>query len=226
MFKKMIATGASTSALALVLLLAPCLGSASAAQAPEPTLTPTGAITPLPLGTPPALPTLPPQSIRPTEPANSPEQTIASLVTIGAIGAPILLGTLLVALAWLWYNRQLARRDISPYLEFEKTGKKFYLTRDAQTLGRASDCQIKIAANLPGADTVSYHHARLLKRDARWVVLDGGNDEMPSLNGVLVNGKRTIENYLNEGDVITFGEIKFRMHIPAPPSTAQTGGTR
>jgi hypothetical protein len=220
MSKKMIATGVSASALILLLLFALCLDGVHAGQAPEPT------ITPVESATPPPLPTLPSQSIRPTEPANSQEQTIASFVMIGAISAPILLATMLIVIAWLWFNRQTARRDTLPYLELDPSGKKFYLARDAQTLGRASDCHLKIAANLPGADTVSYHHARVLKRDPRWVVLDGISDEMPSLNGVSVNGKRTIENYLNEGDVITFGEMKFRLRIPTPSSTALQGDAR
>ncbi len=210
--QKKIAAGVS----ALVIFLALCFGNVQAQQPFESTSTPAGSI-------PTPLPTLPAQNIRPTE---TNEQTLANLVVIGAISTPILLATLLSVIAWLWFHRQTARRDTLPYLEFETTGKKFYLARDSQTLGRASNCHLRIAQNLSGADTVSYHHARLLKRDVRWVVLDGASDEMLSLNGITVNGKRALENYLNEGDAITFGEMKFRFHIPSPSSTAPPGDAR
>ncbi|MCI0475604.1 MAG: FHA domain-containing protein [Anaerolineales bacterium] len=215
MSRKTIAASVSV----FVIFLALCFGNVQAQQPLESTSTPVG-----PIPTP--LPTLPSQNIRPTEPANSQEQTIASLVMIGAVSVPILLAALLGVIVWLNFWRKTARLDTLPYLELETTGKKFYLARDTQILGRASDCQLKIAQNLPGADTVSYHHARLLTRNARWVVLDGASDEMPSLNGVIVNGKHTLENYLNEGDVITFGEMRFRFHFPALRSTAHTGATR
>ncbi|MBM3128798.1 MAG: FHA domain-containing protein [Chloroflexi bacterium] len=214
MFRKKIAAGVGAG----VIFLALCLSGVQAQPPPEATLTPA------PSETPPLLPTLPPQSIRPTEPAHAQEQTIASLVMIGAISAPILLATLLVAVTWLWFNRQAARRELLPCLELDATGKKFYLARDLQMLGRAADCHLKIAQNLPGADTLSLRHARVYKRGARWVVADGERDELPSLNGITVNGKRTLENYLNAGDVITFGEMKFRFHLSGSPPP--NGGAR
>jgi pSer/pThr/pTyr-binding forkhead associated (FHA) protein len=89
-------------------------------------------------------------------------------------------------------------------------------------LGRASDCDLKIASSLPEADTVSPHHARIIKRDARWIVVDGLTDDQPSLNGIYVNGKRTLENYLDEDDELAFGALQFRFHVPpAAHSTLQ-----
>ncbi|MCX7840254.1 MAG: FHA domain-containing protein [Anaerolineae bacterium] len=135
--------------------------------------------------------------------------------TLILIAASALALALVGASGWFVWQRRRAHRATLPYLELEPSGKRFYLAREIQTLGRARDCHIRIPTNIPNADTVSYHHARLVQRNGRWVVLDGTSDTMPSLNGVLVNGKRTPANYLEDGDVITFGALKFRFHLPS-----------
>jgi pSer/pThr/pTyr-binding forkhead associated (FHA) protein len=137
--------------------------------------------------------------------------TIPLNLIIVAVSALVL--ALIGASGWLVWQRRRAHRATLPYLELEPSGKRFYLARESQTLGRARDCQLRIRANIPNADTVSYHHARLLKRNGRWVVLDGASNGMPSLNGVRVNGKQTIANYLEDGDVVTFGALRFRFHL-------------
>lgn len=129
--------------------------------------------------------------------------SVLVLVFIGVIG-------------WLVWQRRRARLATLPYLELEPLGTRFYLTRENQTLGRAHDCHIRISTKIPDADTVSSHHARLVQRHGRWVVLDGAGDATPALNGVTVNGKRTLANYLEDGDVLTFGALKFRFHLPTP----------
>lgn len=137
------------------------------------------------------------------------------------IAASALALALVGACGWFVWQRRRARLATLPYLELESLGKRFYLAREMQTLGRARDCHIRISANIPNADTVSYHHARILVRNGRWLVLDGASDALPSLNGITVNGKRTLANYLEPGDVITFGMLKFRFHLP-PPSQGAT----
>lgn len=193
----------------IICALALVLGASQLhAQSPEPTATPA------PIETPFALPTLPPQTIRPLE-TPSASESASALVMLGAVLTPLLIAALAILFVWLWRQR-VAQQAASPYLEHLATGKKFYLTRETQTLGRASDCQIKIGKQLAGADTLSLRHARLFQRGARWMVADGERDELPSLNGIAVNDKRTLENYLDDGDVITFGEMQFRFHLPAP----------
>lgn len=125
------------------------------------------------------------------------------------------------ASGWLVWQRRRAHLTTLPYLELQPSGKRFYLARASHILGRARDCHIRISANIPDADTVSYHHARILKRNERWVVLDGTSNGMASLNGITVNGKRTLANYLEDGDVITFGALKFRFHLPASSQGAK-----
>lgn len=136
---------------------------------------------------------------------------IASALTLVLVGAS----------GWLVWQRRRAHWATLPYLELEPIGKRFYLTRETQTLGRARDCHIRIPTNIPNADTISYHHARLVQRNGRWIVFDGTSDTMPSLNGVMVNGKRTPANYLEDGDVITFGALKFRFHLPSSSQGVQ-----
>jgi hypothetical protein len=181
-------------------------------QAQQPQATPT----PAPLETP--LPTLPPQTIRPLESPGASDPT-SMLVLVGILVVPLVVVALAGVLVWWWLGRA-APREARPYLELEATGKKFYLRHATQILGRAADCQLRVAANLPGADTVSLRHARVYARGARWVVADGEHDDLRSLNGITVNGKPTLENYLHDGDVMTFGEMKFRFHLPAAPNVS------
>jgi pSer/pThr/pTyr-binding forkhead associated (FHA) protein len=53
--------------------------------------------------------------------------------------------------------------------------------------------------------TVSPHHAVVVRRGSRSVVLDDR-----SLNGVLVNGRRVDEAVLQDGDVIALGRVRLR----------------
>jgi pSer/pThr/pTyr-binding forkhead associated (FHA) protein len=80
------------------------------------------------------------------------------------------------------------------------------------TLGRAPDCDLRIPEDAQGADTVSRYHARFEKRGERWAVIDGVEEGKLSTNGIYVNGKRTLENYLTDNDEIACGEVKFRFH--------------
>ena len=149
------------------------------------------------------------------------------LAMAGAAGCLVILIALIVLVILLWLRRKQGTPPAAaPYLELESGGLRLYLTRDTLTLGRGSECDLRIAENLPGADTVSHRHARLEKRETRWVVTDGVSDDRPSTNGISVNGKRTLENYLYEGDGITFGEMKFRFHLPTTVLSSSQGDAR
>ncbi len=96
---------------------------------------------------------------------------------------------------------------------------KFYLDREQMTIGRASNCDFRIPERVSGTDAISRQHARFEKRGQRWAVIDGARDGELSTNGIFVNGKRTLENYLADDDEIGFGEMIFRFH--APPAITQ-----
>ena len=189
-----------------------------------PTSTSTSTPTEIPTPTPSPMPTL-----NPFEGIVRVAQTQAGLTIVGGAVCLVVLIALLGLLILFWLRGKRTAPPlalVAPFLELESTGLRLYLKRDALTLGRASDCDLRIAENLPGADTVSHQHARFVKRDARWVAVDGVADDQPSTNGVYVNGKRTLENYLSEGDEVAFGELKSRFHLPTSGITDSQGDAR
>jgi hypothetical protein len=86
------------------------------------------------------------------------------------------------------------------------TGLLLRLEKDSARLGRAADNDLVIPGDLAGSQTVSEHHARL-EWDAarrRCIVVDEG-----SRNGVYVQGLRTGEAVLHDGDAVRFGSVEF-----------------
>lgn len=86
----------------------------------------------------------------------------------------------------------------------------FTLDKPTLTIGRAPDNDIVIAAPVLNADTVSQHHVRLRRDQDGYVVRDLG-----SKNGLAVNGRQTIENLLQDGDRLQFGEAEAIFHQSA-----------
>ena len=86
----------------------------------------------------------------------------------------------------------------------------FTLDKPAFTIGRALDNDIVLAAPVLNADTVSQHHARLHRDQDGYVVRD-----LASRNGLAVNGRKTLENLLQDGDRVQFGEAEAIFHQPA-----------
>ena len=95
-------------------------------------------------------------------------------------------------------------------LEFDvESGERLRFTLDKAllTIGRAADNDIVLAPPIRNADTVSQHHARLSRNQDDYIVRDLG-----SKNGLAVNGRQTIENLLQEGDRLQFGEAEAIFH--------------
>ena len=86
----------------------------------------------------------------------------------------------------------------------------FVLDKPALTLGRAPDNDIVLAAPILKADSVSQHHARLRRDQDVYIVRD-----LSSKNGLAVNGRQTLENLLQDGDRLQFGEAEAIFHQPA-----------
>lgn len=102
---------------------------------------------------------------------------------------------------------------LGPYLEStSRQGQIFPISNDEVQIGRAEDCDIVIGEDEEGWETVSDHHAVLEKRESRWVLIDGGKDGVPSMNGIFVNGRRTRQNYLANDFLIGFGSVILRFH--------------
>ncbi len=86
----------------------------------------------------------------------------------------------------------------------------FTLDKPTLTIGRAPDNDIVLAAPILNADSVSLHHARLRRDQDGYIVRDLG-----SRNGLVVNGRQTLENLLQDGDRLQFGEAEAIFHQPA-----------
>ena len=95
------------------------------------------------------------------------------------------------------------------------------LNKPLLTLGRATDNDIVIAATLLNADTVSQHHAQLRRDKDDYIVRD-----LDSRNGLTVNGRHTIQNLLQDGDRVGFGNAEAIFHNLAPSGLPAQNGRR
>jgi pSer/pThr/pTyr-binding forkhead associated (FHA) protein len=77
---------------------------------------------------------------------------------------------------------------------------RFPLFKDKLTIGRTEDNDIQLNAAF-----ISRHHAVIQTEGDTTRVIDWG-----SKNGVHVNSKRIKEHFLNNGDVVTIGNARFR----------------
>lgn len=93
------------------------------------------------------------------------------------------------------------------------------LLHDPTLLGRGEAMDSKFTADVPGLASVELEHARIVKRNNRWLLQDGIEENRPSEQGVFVNGKRARVIYLQDGDKICLGEVEFIFR--EPPSGAK-----
>src|SRR5580658_8385277 len=108
------------------------------------------------------------------------------------------------------YQAELVRIDCEQPITFP-LGRR---TR----IGRAPGCELQI-----DSQSVSRNHAMILKGSRELIV-----EDLNSTNGVLLNGRKVTRHLLNDGDVLTVGEIQFRCVLKprsgeASPDLALTG---
>ncbi len=104
-----------------------------------------------------------------------------------------------------------------PYLESVGASggpRRFDLTPEGVTIGRAPENSLIVTQDLAGWETVSRQHARVYEQAGRWIV-----EDMNSMNGVYVNGNRTGRNLLRDGWRLGIGGVEFTFH--ASPGEAQ-----
>lgn len=104
-----------------------------------------------------------------------------------------------------------------PYLEsLDRTKGVVYcpLSQPVITIGRDSDNDMVIDEHFVGWPTVSRHHAKV-ERDGELLVLV----DLDSENGVYVNDRRTRENILHDGSVVSFGRVRFAFRLNSGGST-------
>lgn len=80
------------------------------------------------------------------------------------------------------------------------------IRRNAVRLGRRPDNDIVLKN-----DSVSSHHAEIVKRGQGFVIAD-----LEASNGILVNGKRVEKTNLANDDMIELGEVRFRFQLNNP----------
>jgi len=71
-----------------------------------------------------------------------------------------------------------------------------------------SEGQRDIVLKHPG---VSAFHATIVNRGGRWKVIN-----QLATNGILVNGQRCRDRFLQSGDRIAFGSVQCRFYLPKP----------
>jgi DNA-binding response OmpR family regulator len=94
--------------------------------------------------------------------------------------------------------------NAGPYLT-DPSGHEHRLTSQAETIGRAVECDIVIASK-----SVSRQHTRIRRDGRRWFV-----DDLGSTNGTWLNGERlTGRLVLLDGDSLKVGDVTFIFHDP------------
>ncbi|MDP9008383.1 MAG: FHA domain-containing protein [Pseudomonadota bacterium] len=79
-------------------------------------------------------------------------------------------------------------------------------------IGRASGCELHIDSS-----SVSRHHALILAGTREAII-----EDLNSTNGVILNGRKVTRQVLNDGDIVTIGEIQFR-YVAKPLSMPSRG---
>jgi chromosome segregation ATPase len=79
-------------------------------------------------------------------------------------------------------------------------------------IGRAAGCELHIDST-----SVSRHHALILAGTREAII-----EDLNSTNGVILNGRRVTRQVLNDGDIVTLGDIQFR--YAAKPSSVPPKG--
>ncbi len=96
-----------------------------------------------------------------------------------------------------------------PYLQSVAvpTAPPFVLRPEGVTIGRSAENDLVITEDMPGWETVSQRHASIYQQQGRWII-----EDLQSINGVYVNGRRTGHNRLRDGWRIGIGGVEFDFH--------------
>jgi len=84
----------------------------------------------------------------------------------------------------------------------------FPLGQPTVVIGRDPQCDLVIDESYPGWRTASRRHARIERDGADWVVVDARSE-----NGIYINGQRSGQSLLRDGDVLSLGQVRFTFHL-------------
>jgi serine/threonine protein phosphatase PrpC len=154
-------------------------------------------------------------TLSPSGPATARASDNWLLIAAICLVPPLALG-LLFALWGLWKrsaplpSSTSAATPPSPCLESATCAggpRQFLLEPGGVTIGQAPENDIVIAQEFPGWQTVSRRHACIYQQTGRWIIEDLG-----SMNGTYVNGRRTSRNLLRDCWRVGVGEVEFVFH--------------
>jgi hypothetical protein len=203
---------------------------------PSPTYVPSVAATPTPLPTPTPTPTqMPPHTATPTvtgtpiptpialstpSPLETGRTFLAEnpLLAVAICLIPMLIVGLLLILGVLWRKKPQPPPasqpppplSTDPYLESIGTtgqARRLHLKPDGVTIGQAEENDLVITQDFARWETVSRRHARIYVQGNRWIV-----EDLHSMNGTYVNGRRTGRNLLCDGWRLSVGGVEFAFH--------------
>jgi len=191
-----------------------CTPSPTPTQTPTatPTFTPTATFTPVPTLTPTATPSFFERAM-----GYLPSVPQSGLLMAVACLAPVLILGLLFVL-WFWRRKGPTPTQppqppfVGPYLETvggPGGPRRFELKPEGVTIGRSRETEhdVVVTQEFPAWETVSRRHARIYQQDDRWIV-----EDLDSMNGIYVNGRRTGRNILRDGWQLGVGAVEFVFH--------------
>ena len=91
-------------------------------------------------------------------------------------------------------------------VEDDRGRKEIFLKNQTYVLGRANECDIRLHSQF-----ISRYHATLLKKSRSdgseyYQIVDGILEGKPSVNGLVVNGRKVARHNLANRDEIVFGQ--------------------
>lgn len=97
---------------------------------------------------------------------------------------------------------QTGKKNIAYMFPLEKNSglePEYLIAKDVITIGRHPNNDVSIPQ-----EAISRHHAKIERKDDGFMVVD-----LNSSNGTFVNGERITQKSVDEGDILTMGDVEF-----------------
>lgn len=127
-------------------------------------------------------------------------------------------------LGWNGFRKFVVKRKVhegkqkpkGPYMVRQDTNEEFRMNKEVMVVGRAKDAEIQVVHQ-----TVSGKHAQIICRKNELFVVDDF-----STNGTTVNNEKLkpeVRIKLNHDDVVTFGDVAFKVSLPSGEAKKGSG---
>lgn len=106
----------------------------------------------------------------------------------------------------------LPQQDHFLIIEDDKGRQEVLLQEPTYSIGRSPECDIRLRSQF-----VSRHHAMLYRKVREdgsnyYRIVDGDAESKPSVNGLLINGRKDASCDLKHGDEVVFGPQVFAIY--------------